>query len=161
MYRILGLTSAAMIALGVSVASADQVTGTIEEIDLTRNTFQIGDQVFVASPENTVGPTLEELSEGDEVEVFFSSAGGGLPINAMTITKVEDAGGADEVAGTVEEVDPATSTFVVGDKIFVVSPEATVGVPLDELKEGDEVMVVYDTADADEPIDVITISKMN
>jgi hypothetical protein len=39
---------------------------------------------------NTVGPTLEELKEGDQVTVFFEDAGSGQPINATTITKEEE-----------------------------------------------------------------------
>lgn len=90
MYRMLGMAAAAVFALGTSMAHAEEVTGAVENIDLTRNTFSVGDKVFTASPMNTVGPTLEELKEGDQVTVFFESAGSGEPINAMTITKEEE-----------------------------------------------------------------------
>ena len=90
MYRMLGIAAAAVFALGTSMAQAEEVTGAVENIDLTRNTFTVGDKVFTASPMNTVGPTLEELKEGDQVTVFFEDAGSGQPINATTITKEEE-----------------------------------------------------------------------
>ena len=90
MYRMLGMAAAAVLTLGTSLAQAEEVTGAVENIDLTRNTFEVEDKVFTASPVNTVGPTLEELKEGDQVTVFFEDAGSGQPINAMTITKEEE-----------------------------------------------------------------------
>jgi Cu/Ag efflux protein CusF len=90
MYRMLGMAAAAVLTLGTSMAQAEEVTGAVENIDLTRNTFEVEDKVFTASPMNTVGPTLEELKEGDQVTVFFEDAGSGQPINAMTITKEEE-----------------------------------------------------------------------
>ena len=90
MYRMLGMAAAAVFALGTSMAQAEEVTGAVENIDLTRNTFEVEDKVFTASPVNTVGPTLEELKEGDQVTVFYEDAGSGQPINAMTITKEEE-----------------------------------------------------------------------
>jgi hypothetical protein len=90
MYRMLGMTAAAVFALGASLAHAEDVTGAIENIDLTRNTFQVGDRVFTAAPNNTVGPTLEELKEGDQVTVSFEDHGSGEPINAVTITKEQE-----------------------------------------------------------------------
>ena len=75
MYRMLGMAAAAVFALGASLAHAEDVTGPVENIDLTRNTFQVGDKVFTAAPNNTVGPTLEELNEGDQVTVSFEDSG--------------------------------------------------------------------------------------
>ena len=90
MYRMLGMAAAAVFALGTSMAQAEEVTGAVENIDLTRNTFEVEDKVFTASPMNTVGPTLEELKEGDQVTVSFEDAGSGEPVNAMTITKEDE-----------------------------------------------------------------------
>ena len=90
MYRMLGMAAAAVFALGTSMAQAEEVTGAVENIDLTRNTFEVEDKVFTATPVNTVGPTLEELKEGDQVTVFYEDAGSGQPINATTITKEEE-----------------------------------------------------------------------
>jgi hypothetical protein len=90
MYRMLGMAAAAALVLGTSMAQAEEVTGAVENIDLTRNTFEVEDKVFTASPNNTVGPTLEELKEGDQITVFYGDAGSGQPINATTITKEEE-----------------------------------------------------------------------
>lgn len=90
MYRMLGMAAAAALILGAATAQADQVTGAVENIDLTRNTFEVEEKVFTASPNNTVGPTLEELKEGDQVTVSYEDAGSGQPFNATTITKEEE-----------------------------------------------------------------------
>ena len=90
MYRMLGMAAAAALILGAAAAQADQVTGAVENIDLTRNTFEVEEKVFTASPSNTVGPTLEELKESDQVTVSYEDTGSGQPFNATTITKEEE-----------------------------------------------------------------------
>ena len=65
MRKFLGVGVAAVLALMAQVAAADQVKGTISNINLTANTFMVGEQVFSASPTNTVGAKLSELKEGD------------------------------------------------------------------------------------------------
>jgi hypothetical protein len=90
MKRLLPLAALAALGMGASLAQADEVKGMIENIDLTQNTFMVGDKLFAASPMNTVGPKLEELEEGDEVTVHFENPGSSdnsNPINAMTISK--------------------------------------------------------------------------
>ena len=90
MYRILPLAAASMLALGVSLAHGDEVTGEIMNIDLQQNTFEVEGVLFTASPMNTVGPDLSELKEGDEVTVSYQTPGATEPPhNAMTITKAE------------------------------------------------------------------------
>jgi len=65
--------------LGVLVATARRVggdgelTGPIKQIDPAGNTFVIGDTVFAASLENTVGAKLSELKPGDKVTVFYET----------------------------------------------------------------------------------------
>ena len=90
MYRILPLAAASMLALGVSLAHGDEVTGEIMNIDLQQNTFEVDGVLFTASPTNTVGPDLSELKEGDEITVSYQTPGATAPPhNAMTITKAE------------------------------------------------------------------------
>jgi hypothetical protein len=161
MHRFSGMAAAAALALVAVPASAAQMTGAISDIDQTRKTFTIEDTVFTVSPTNTVGPNLTELQKGDEVEVFYglSETEEAQPYNAMTISKVEDAGMADEVSGSIEEVDRGTNVIVVDGKPFAVSSD-TRGTSLDELKAGDDVMLVYDTSTND-PVAVITLYKTN
>jgi len=90
MHRMLTLAAAAALAMGASLANAEEASGPIENIDLTANTFEVDGQLFTASPENTVGPDLSELKEGDEVTVSYEAPGGtSPPYNAMAITQSE------------------------------------------------------------------------
>lgn len=163
MKRMPAMAAASVLALMAGSASAAQMSGTISQVDRTTATFTIEDTVFTVSPTNTVGPGITELREGDEVEVFYalSETQTEQPYNAMTITKVGDAtaGRSEEVTGQVEQIDPTANTFVVGDKTFVAPQESTAHVG--QLSEGDEVMVVYDTEDTQEPIQVISLWKTN
>ena len=69
MRKLLAVGGAAALALWALAASADEVTGTISNIDLTRNTFVVEGKTYTASPSNTVGVKLSELKEGDKVRV--------------------------------------------------------------------------------------------
>jgi hypothetical protein len=160
MKRIPAMAAAGALVLAAGTASAAQMSGPIDSIDQTGMTITIGDTVFAVSPTNTVGPDISELREGEEVQVFYSpQTDTELRFNAMTITRAGDpgAGTTDEVTGPVEEVDTSANTFVVGDKTFVVPQGAPMQV--DQLSEGDEVIVVYDVAATQEPIQVISLSR--
>jgi hypothetical protein len=61
MYHRLTLAAAATLAMGASLAAADEASGPIENINLTQNTFEVEGTLFTASPSNTVGPELSEL----------------------------------------------------------------------------------------------------
>ena len=50
MRKLLAVGGAAALALWAMAASADEVTGTISNIDLNRNTFQLEGKTFTASP---------------------------------------------------------------------------------------------------------------
>ena len=90
MRKMLGLATATVLALMAGGALADEVTGTITNIDLTRNTFQVEGKTFTASPTNTVGDKLSDLQEGDKVRVDATDIETGKePINAMSLKKVE------------------------------------------------------------------------
>jgi hypothetical protein len=84
------MTTAAVLALVAGGAIADEITGTISNIDLTRNTFQLEGKTFTASPNNTVGDKLADLVEGDKVRVDAANIETGKqPINVMALKKVE------------------------------------------------------------------------
>ena len=90
MRAMLGMAIGAVLALTAGGALADEVTGTVQNIDLTRNTFQVEGKTFTASPTNTVGVKLDELKEGDKITVEATDIQTGKePINAMTIKKAE------------------------------------------------------------------------
>lgn len=90
MRKLLAIGGAAALALSAMAASADEVTGTITNIDLTSNTFEVEGKVFTASDTNTVGPKLSELKEGDTVTIEATDIETGKePINAMMIKKAE------------------------------------------------------------------------
>ena len=69
MRTMLGMATATVLALMAGGAVADEVKGTISNIDLTRKTFTVEGKTFTASPNNTVGVKLEELKDGDTVRV--------------------------------------------------------------------------------------------
>ena len=64
---------------------------------------------------------------------------------------------ADEVSGKVQNIDTTTKMVTVGDTTLQWSENAT-GVKLDELKEGDEVKVMYE-ANQDGHNDIMEIMK--
>ena len=90
MRKLLAIGGAAALCLSAMAASADELTGTISNIDLTRNTFMLEGKTFTASPTNTVGPKLSELSEGDKITISGTDfEAGKQPLNVMTIKKAE------------------------------------------------------------------------
>jgi hypothetical protein len=91
MRKLLAVGGAVALGLSAMAASADELTGTISNIDLTRNTFQLEGKTFTASPTNTVGVKLSELSEGDKVTIEATDIDevGRQPINVMRLEKAE------------------------------------------------------------------------
>jgi hypothetical protein len=92
MRRLLGVAAAAAIAFAVSAASAEEITGTVSNIDLTRATFMVDGRTFTASPTNTVGTKIEDLQEGDTVKLEVATQDlntGKQPFNVMALEKVE------------------------------------------------------------------------
>ena len=91
MRKLLAVGGAAALALWAMAASADQITGTISNIDLTRNVFTLEGKTYTASPHNTVGTKLSELKEGDRVTIESAPVGAGdkQPFNVMTLRKAK------------------------------------------------------------------------
>jgi hypothetical protein len=89
MRKLLGVGTAVALALMAQVASADEVKGKISNINLTDNTFMVGDQVFSAAPANTVGDKLADLKEGDTVTVTYAhyTGTGNTSVNALSLKK--------------------------------------------------------------------------
>ena len=90
MRKLLAIGGALALGLSAMAASADELTGTISNIDLTRSTFMLEGKTFTADPNNTVGAKLSDLAEGDKVTVEATDIETGKqPINAMMIKKME------------------------------------------------------------------------
>ena len=90
MRKLLAIGGAVALGLSAMAASADEVTGTISNIDLTRQTFELEGKTFTASPTNTVGAKLSDLMEGDQVTVEATDIEtGSQPINVMRLEKAE------------------------------------------------------------------------
>jgi hypothetical protein len=153
--------TAVALALTAGAASAGEWTGTITEIDEVAGRIVVSDEtrpdqqrVFAVSDENTIGPTVDELEDGDQVSIFYADSedDSGQPINATTIEKVADTGDAAEMGdtaeweGAVEQVDEGAGTVTVDGQEFAVGETAVVGVALDELQPGDQVRIVYHDA---------------
>ena len=90
MRKLLAVGGAAALALWAMAALANDITGTISNIDLTRNSFMLDGKTYTASPTNTVGVKLSELKEGDRVRIQAEgTTSGKQPYNVMTLEKVE------------------------------------------------------------------------
>lgn len=89
MRRILGVAAAAAMAFMASGAAADSATGTVTNINTTRNTFDLHGRTYTAGDNNVVGTKVSEMEEGKQYRITFShqdSTSGKSPINVMTIT---------------------------------------------------------------------------
>lgn len=71
MRRGTAFVAAAAVALMVETAKAEGISGAIEEIDLKTNTIVIGGTMFTVTS-GTVGLKINELEQGENVEVVFS-----------------------------------------------------------------------------------------
>lgn len=90
MRKLLVIGGAAALCLSAMAASADELTGTISDIDLTRMTFMLEGKTFTADPNNTVGAKLSDLMEGDKVTIEATDIEtGNQPINVMRLEKAE------------------------------------------------------------------------
>jgi hypothetical protein len=73
MRMIKSVAVAGVLACMIGPAKSDELVGTIDDINTTRNTISVGDKIFAVSPQNTVGPRIGELRKGDRVKIFYAS----------------------------------------------------------------------------------------
>jgi alcohol dehydrogenase (cytochrome c) len=85
--------AAVAVALWAPGATADIAEGTIDSINRTANTLNVGDKTFQWSSMNSVGPALQDLKEGDGVNIRFIPTQGGKNV-VQRITLVEAAAAA-------------------------------------------------------------------
>jgi hypothetical protein len=91
MQRLLGLAAAAALILSATLAHAESMTGYVTNINTTQNRIAVGDTLFNAAPNNTVGTPLDELKAGDKVTVTYATSTSGAVSNARSITMIEPA----------------------------------------------------------------------
>jgi hypothetical protein len=71
MRRGAAFVAAAVLVILIKTANAEGISGAIEEIDLEANTIVIGGTMFTVTS-GTVGLEINELEQGETVEVVFS-----------------------------------------------------------------------------------------
>jgi Cysteine rich repeat len=91
MQRLLGLAAATALTLSATLAHAESITGYVTNVNSTQNRFAVGDTLFNAAPNNTVGTPLDEIKAGDKVTVTYSTSTSGAVSNARSISMVEPA----------------------------------------------------------------------
>jgi hypothetical protein len=67
------LAVAGALACMIGAAKSDELVGTIDDINTTRNTISVGNKIFAVSPQNTVAPRIGDLKRGDRVKIFYAS----------------------------------------------------------------------------------------
>jgi hypothetical protein len=88
MRGMFGLQAASALVGLASTASADEITGPIQQIDRISAMFVVHGTQFVASPQNTVGVKLADLKPGDRVTVFYEgNPSYRQPWNAMVLRR--------------------------------------------------------------------------
>ena len=93
MRKMIGFALATAVAFAAGVASAQNVQGTIEEIDPVAKSIIVDGEVYQMPDSTTAGTPLEELKVGDKVDIMFSQEEGedeGAPQRAMMVEKIEE-----------------------------------------------------------------------
>lgn len=93
MRKIVGLALGTALAFAASTASAQNVQGTIEEIDPVAKTIIVDGEVYEMPDEMTAGTSLEDLKVGDKVDIMYNPEEGGdedARHRAMMVEKMEE-----------------------------------------------------------------------
>lgn len=86
MRRLLGLAAAALVFMA-SAAIADEISGAVENLDKTANTFVVGGKPFALSSDASGDVTIDDLKDGDQVKIEYVQNQGSEPNNVMKIEK--------------------------------------------------------------------------
>ncbi len=90
MRKIIGPALAATV-LFAATAYAENLEGTVEKIDFNTKKMTVGGEIFDVTEAMTAGATLEDLKEGDKVNVFYTEKKNEDDQHtAMEITKIEE-----------------------------------------------------------------------
>lgn len=97
MRKIAGLALGLVVGLAAGIASAQNVQGTVVDIDPTAKTITVeqgqGTEVYRMPEATTAGVSLEELKVGDRVDVLFNpedEQDSEAVHNAMMVEKIEE-----------------------------------------------------------------------
>ncbi|HSA83215.1 MAG TPA: hypothetical protein VLE23_20530 [Geminicoccaceae bacterium] len=93
MRKIIGSALAAAMLFAAGAAYADNLQGTIEQIDRDANEITVDGKIFDVSEVMTAGDTLDDLKEGDKVDVQFMLEGGGDDddqFRALSVEKISE-----------------------------------------------------------------------
>jgi hypothetical protein len=93
MHKTAGLALGTALVLAASIASAQNVQGTVENIDPAAKTIVVDGRTYQMPEEMTEGTPIEELKVGDKVEITVSEesgAGEEAMQPAMMVQKVEE-----------------------------------------------------------------------
>jgi hypothetical protein len=93
MRKTAGLALGTAIAFAASIASAQSVEGTIENIDPVAKTIVVDGKAYQMADETTAGTPLEELKVGDKVSITTSGEDRGDDESqqpAMSVEKIEE-----------------------------------------------------------------------
>jgi hypothetical protein len=79
------------LALVAGTAYAEQAEGTIEKVDMTAGTIMVDGAIYRVMDEGTAGDTIEDLKEGDKVQIQYQLEEGNedKSFNALQVDKVE------------------------------------------------------------------------
>lgn len=86
MRRLLGLAAAALVFMA-SAAIADEISGAVENLDKTANTFVVDGKPFALSADASGDVTIDDLKDGDQVKIEYVQNQGSEPNNVMKIEK--------------------------------------------------------------------------
>jgi hypothetical protein len=93
MHKTAGLALGTALVLAASIASAQNVQGTVENIDPAAKTIVVDGRTYQMPEEMTEGTPIEELKVGDKVEITVSEESGAdeeAMQPAMMVQKVEE-----------------------------------------------------------------------
>ena len=93
MRKFVGLVLGMAIAGAASIASAQNVQGTVEEIDPVAKTIIVDGDVFQMPDATTAGTPLEELKVGDKVDIMYNPEEGSdedSRYRAMQVEKIQE-----------------------------------------------------------------------
>ncbi len=140
------LSAASILVLSAASAFAMVEKGPISDIELSDGTFSIAGHKYQLEERLGVDP-LRDVSEGDEVRVVWDREEGSREVWVFEPT--DDEANSSELAESEGSFESSDGEAVRIDGTDYVVVEDTGGTDINELEEGDTVLVVYRVVDGD------------